>query len=123
MRWEMRSRRLLRNHGRAGFLSTIIPVVLGVSLAFAWNVAGSYGPETSAADSGLAPEATIAVEQAATQAWAQMSPAASVGSSANFSDRGTWSGDASHGSAGRGCCWLPVNSSSGAFKVMSAFRP
>jgi hypothetical protein len=63
-------------------VSTVIPVAVGVILALAWNVAGSHRAAQDPAGSGLAPQVSVAVEQAAAQAWARMTPVAMVGSAA-----------------------------------------
>jgi hypothetical protein len=64
--------RLLARRSRTGLASALIPVALGVLLAFVCNVAGSLG---STAGQGLSPEVGVAVQQAATQAWASTMPA------------------------------------------------
>ena len=71
-----RPRGLLGTRGRAGLASTIGPVLVGVIFAFAWNMAGSHGPEMSQPDPGLAPTVGTAVDQAADQAWASVMPTA-----------------------------------------------
>jgi hypothetical protein len=60
-------------------VSAIIPVAVGFILALAWNVAGSRRAADYPANSGLAPQVSVAVEQAAAQAWARMTPVAMVG--------------------------------------------
>jgi hypothetical protein len=62
----------------AGLASAVIPVAVGVTLAFAWNAAGSHRPGEYALGSGLTPQVSMAVEQAAAQAWADMTPTAMV---------------------------------------------
>jgi polysaccharide pyruvyl transferase WcaK-like protein len=78
-RRAMRRRPLRRR--RVGLASAIVPVVVGVFLAFAWNMAGSHRLAGDATGGGLAPRVSVAVEQAAAQAWARMTPAAMIQSS------------------------------------------
>jgi hypothetical protein len=71
-----RPRGLRGTRGRAGLVSTVGPVLVGVIFAFAWNMAGSHGPGMAQPDPGLAPTVGTAVDQAADQAWASVMPSA-----------------------------------------------
>src|SRR5487761_1236979 len=59
---------------RAGLASTIGPVLVGVIFGFAWNMAASHGPAMPQPDPGLAPTVGTAVDQAADQTWASVTP-------------------------------------------------
>ena len=72
-RWS-RPRGLLGIRGRTGLASTVGPVLVGVIFAFAWNMAGSHGPQVPQPGAGLAPTVGTAVDQAADQAWASATP-------------------------------------------------
>src|SRR5271165_5678857 len=74
MHQASRPRGLLGTRGKAGLASTVGPVLVGVIFAFAWNMAGTRGPEVSQPDPGLAPTVGTAVDQAADQAWASATP-------------------------------------------------
>ncbi len=74
MRQGSRPRGLLGTRGRAGLASTVGPVLVGVILAFAWNMAGSHGTQLPQPGPGLAPTVGTAVDQAADQAWASATP-------------------------------------------------
>lgn len=74
------------------------PCTEGVILAFAWNMAGSYGPEMPQAGPGLAPTVGAAVDQSADQAWASVTP-----TSTRFPDRRASPPAGSRGGAGTGC--------------------
>src|SRR5271165_7595480 len=76
MHQASRPRGLLGTRGKAGLASTVGPVLVGVIFAFAWNMAGTRGPEVSQPDPGLAPTVGTAVDQAADQAWASVLPTA-----------------------------------------------
>ena len=76
MHQASRPRGLLGTRGKAGLASTVGPVLVGVIFAFAWNMAGTRGPEVSQPDPGLAPTVGTAVDQAADQAWASVMPTA-----------------------------------------------
>ena len=89
---------LFGSRGRAGLVSTVVPVLIGVMLAFAWTMAGSYGPEAPQAGPGLAPTVETAVDQAAGQAWASVTP-----TSTRIPDRPTSSPARSRGMAGTRC--------------------
>ena len=67
-----RPRGLLGTRRSAGLASTVGPLLVGVILAFAWNMAGSHGPEMPQPGLGLAPTVGTAVDQAADQAWASV---------------------------------------------------
>jgi len=69
-----RPRGLLGTRGRTGFASTVVPVLVGVIVAFAWNMATSHGPQVPQPGAGLAPTVGTAVDQAADQAWASATP-------------------------------------------------
>ena len=70
-----RSRGPFGGQGRTGLASTVVPVMIGVILAFVWNImAGSHGPEMPQGDPGPAPTVGTAVDQAADQAWASVTP-------------------------------------------------
>jgi hypothetical protein len=74
VRRASRPRGLLGTRGRAGLASTVGPVLVGVILAFAWNMAGSHAPEMPKPGPALAPTVGTAVDQAADQAWASVTP-------------------------------------------------
>ncbi len=67
---DPRPRGLLGTCGRTGLASTVGPVLVGVIVAFAWNMAGSHGTQVPQPGAGLAPTVGTAVDQAADQAWA-----------------------------------------------------
>ena len=69
-----RPRGLLGTRGRTGLASTVVPVLVGVIVAFAWNMATSHGPQVPQPGAGLAPTVGTAVDQAADQAWASATP-------------------------------------------------
>jgi hypothetical protein len=69
-----RPRGILGRRGAAGLASAVVPMLIGVILAFAWNMAGSHGAEMPQASPRLAPTVGTAVDQAADQAWASMTP-------------------------------------------------
>ena len=54
-------------------MSALIPVIVGVLLAFAWNTVGSHQAAMTTSGSVVAPQVGVAVEQAAAQAWASVS--------------------------------------------------
>jgi hypothetical protein len=56
-----------------GLASTVGPLV-SIILAFAWNTAGSRSAEMPQPDPGLAPTVGTAVDQAADQVWASVTP-------------------------------------------------
>ena len=57
-------------------MSAIGPLVIGVIIAFGWNVAASHQAAVTDADSGVTPAVGLTVEQAAAQAWASSTPGA-----------------------------------------------
>jgi hypothetical protein len=69
-----RPRGLLGTRGKAGLASTIGPVLVGVIFAFGWNMAASHGTARPHPSPGLAPTVGTAVDQAADQAWASVTP-------------------------------------------------
>jgi len=69
-----RPRGLLGTRGRTGLASTVGPVLVGVIVAFAWNMTTSHGAEVPQPGAGLAPTVGTAVDQAADQAWASATP-------------------------------------------------
>ena len=93
-----RPRGLLGTRGRAGLASTVGPLLVGVILAFAWNMAGSHGPEMPQPGLGLAPTVGTAVDQAADQAWASATP-----TSTRFPDDRVSPPAGSRGPLGTGC--------------------
>jgi hypothetical protein len=84
--------------GRAGLASTVGPVLVGVIFAFAWNMAASHGPEIPQPDPGLAPTVGTAVDQAADQTWASVTPITT-----RSPDRLITSPAGSHGPTGAAC--------------------
>ena len=87
-RQEVRVRRLFGGRSGAGLASAIVPVVVGVILAFAWHTAGSYRSTAPTPDPGLSPGVEVTAEQAAAQAWARATPAAMTGNSPRSPDHG-----------------------------------
>ena len=64
--------------GRNGLLSTMVPLVVGVALAFGWNMlAQPHG--VAAAESGITRQVGRTVDEVAAQAWASASPHALPG--------------------------------------------
>jgi len=59
-----------------GLVSAIGPLVIGVMVAFGWNMAASHQAAVTGADSGVTPAVGLTVEQAAAQAWASSTPGA-----------------------------------------------
>jgi len=57
-------------------VSAIGPLVIGVMVAFGWNMAASHQAAVTGADSGVTPAVGLTVEQAAAQAWASSTPGA-----------------------------------------------
>jgi len=55
-------------------VATIGPVVVGVTLAFAWNMAVSQPQRAAEDESGVTPQVGRTVQQAAEQAWARATP-------------------------------------------------
>ncbi len=92
-----RPRGLLGTRGRTGLASTVGPVLVGVFVAFAWNMAGSLGSLVPQHGAGLAPTVGTAVDQAADQAWASATP------STRIPDRRPSPPAGSHGVASTGC--------------------
>jgi len=86
----MSVRRRLGKKGGAGLISAIAPVAVGVLLAYAWNAAGAPGPHGSLQVRIPVPYVGTAAEQAAAQAWARITPAASAARS--FGTPGTSAG-------------------------------
>src|SRR5580698_9689085 len=74
-------RKRLTKKGGAGLVSAVAPVAVGVLLAYAWNAAGATRADELPQARVPAPYVGVAAEQAAAQAWARITPAASVGSS------------------------------------------
>ena len=72
-------------------MSAIGPLVIGVMVAFGWNVAASHQAAVTGADSGVTPAVGLTVEQAAAQAWASSTP---------FSVRGGAAGPGAPGARG-----------------------
>jgi hypothetical protein len=95
-------RRLLDGRSVAELASAIVPVVVGVVLAFAWNTAGPYRSTAPTPDPGLSPGVEVTAEQAAAQAWARVTAAAVTGNSPRSSDHDTRvsAGSPSPGSTG-----------------------
>ena len=56
-------------------MATIGPVAVGVTLAFAWNMAVSQPQRAAEDESGVTPQVGRTVQQAAEQAWARATPA------------------------------------------------
>ena len=59
---------------RMGLVATIGPVAVGVTLAFAWNMAVSQPQRAAEDESGVTPQVGRTVQQAAEQAWARATP-------------------------------------------------
>jgi hypothetical protein len=93
-----RPRGLLSTCGKAGLASTIGPVLVGIVFAFGWNMAASHGSATPQPGPGLAPTVGTAVDQAADQAWASVTP-----TSTRSPDRRVPSPAGSRGPAGTAC--------------------
>jgi hypothetical protein len=93
-----RPRGFFASRGRAGVASTVVPMLIGVILAFVWNVAGTHGLEMPQAGPALAPTVGTAVDQAVDQAWASATPA-----STRFPDRRPSSSAGSRRLAGTRC--------------------
>ena len=55
-------------------MATIGPVAVGVTLAFAWNMAVSQPQRAAEDESGVTPQVGRTVQQAAEQAWARATP-------------------------------------------------
>jgi len=107
-----RPRGLSGGRARARLASTVVPVLVGVIVAFAWNMAGSHEAGMPSSP-GLAPTVGTAVEQAADQAWASATPS----SSTRIPDHRASLPTGSRGPAGIGC---RRGSSSRAVRVTSA---
>ena len=86
-RQGVRARRLFAGRSVAELASAIVPVMVGVILAFAWNTAGSYRSTAPTPDPGLSPGVEVTAEQAAAQAWARVTPAAMTGNSPRWQPR------------------------------------
>lgn len=128
MRGGIKARRLLGRRGVSGFLSSIGPVAVGVILAFAWNMATTQQQEVAAGGSGITPEIGVAVDQAAAQAWASVTPdTAAAGSARSPHGAAPSSRGQSHrqgGPAGGGCS--QVNSAAALTaprSVIATWRP
>ena len=65
---RMSAPRLPGRQGRTGLVSAILPVLLGVMLACAWNMAASH--ISAMGTFGLSQDVQVTTEQAAAQAWA-----------------------------------------------------
>ncbi len=102
-RQGVRVRRLFAGRSGAELESAIVPVVVGVILAFAWNTAGSYRSTAPTPDPGLSPGVEVTAEQAAAQAWARVTPAATTGNSPRSSDHETRVSAGSPGPGSTGC--------------------
>jgi hypothetical protein len=64
--------------GRNGLVSTIVPLAVGVLLAFGWNMlAQPHG--VAGAESGITRQVGRTVDEVAAQAWASASPRAIPG--------------------------------------------
>ena len=50
-------------------MATIGPVAVGVTLAFAWNMAVSQAQRAADDESGVTPQVGLTVQQTADQAW------------------------------------------------------
>src|SRR5580698_6571044 len=84
-------RKRLSKKGGAGLVSAVAPVAVGVLLAYAWNAAGATRAHELPQARVPAPYVGVAAEQAAAQAWARITPAASA-SSSPFSSPGIITG-------------------------------
>ena len=82
-------RRLLDGRSGAGLTSAVVPVVVGIILAFAWNAAGSHRSTTATPDPGLSPRVEATAEQVAAQAWARVTPVATTDNSPRSPDHDT----------------------------------
>ena len=69
-----RPRGLLGTRGRTGLASTVLPVLVGVIFALAWNMATSHRPQVPQPGPALVSTVGTAVDQAADQAWASATP-------------------------------------------------
>lgn len=73
-------------------MATIGPVAVGVTLAFAWNLAVSHPQHAAEDDSGVTRQVGQTVQQAAEQAWARASHAPEGGAGWRQSTRQARSG-------------------------------
>jgi hypothetical protein len=78
VRRGIRLRGRISRKGAAGLASAIAPVVVGVVLAYAWNAAGATAQRQIQAARSLPAYVGTAAEQAAAQAWARITPAATA---------------------------------------------
>ena len=73
-------------------MATIGPVAVGVTLAFAWNLAVPQPQHAAAGDSGVTRQVGQTVQQAAEQAWARASHAPEGGAGGRQGTRQARSG-------------------------------
>jgi hypothetical protein len=80
------------DRGRTGLVATIGPVAVGVTLAFAWNLAVPYPQHAAEDDSAVTRQVGQTVQQAAQQAWARASHAPGGGAGGRQGTRQARSG-------------------------------
>ena len=73
-------------------MATIGPVAVGVTLAFAWNLAVPHPPQAAEDSSGVTRQVGQTVQQAAEQAWARASHAPEGGAGGRQGTRQARSG-------------------------------
>ena len=99
LRWEIKVRQRLSGKTRAGLMSAIAPIAVGVLLAIGWHAAGGASSRSVAqvpppATAAGVPAASAAAEQAAARAWARITLDTARGPADH--------GPADHGPAARG---------------------
>jgi hypothetical protein len=85
MQRGMSAPRLPGRRGRTGLLSALLPVLLGVMLAFAWNMAASHN--SAMITLGLSQNIQVTADQAEAQAWASATTGAASHTSASTGTR------------------------------------
>ena len=73
-------------------MATVGPLAVGVTLAFAWNLAASQPHHVAEDDSGVTQQVGQTVQQAAEQAWARASYASQGGAGGSQGTRQARSG-------------------------------
>jgi hypothetical protein len=80
------------DRGRTGLVATIGPVAVGVTLAFAWNLAVPHPQHAAEDGSRVTRQVGQTVQQAAEQAWARASHAPEGGAGGRQGTRQARSG-------------------------------
>ena len=88
MRGGQKRRQRPGGRSRSGLVATIGPLVVGVLLAFGWNMMVSQPHGAAGAESGITRQVGRTVEEVAAKAWASATPPA-VTDSARMSARDT----------------------------------